>query len=74
MNTEKILTAEIAEEGRRERGDKTARARLPLDWQVHLRISGYFRSKRPANFLRSPTCQVAGICLASNMKAGLPGW
>lgn len=34
----------------------------------------YFRSKRSANFLRATPCQVAGFCLASNMKADLPGW
>lgn len=47
---------------------------VPAAWQAYFGTRCYFGSKRPANFLRSSTCQVRGICLASRLKAGLPGW
>ena len=43
-------------------------------WQAHFRTLHYFGCKRPANFLRSSTCQPRGFCLASRLKAGLQGW
>jgi len=34
----------------------------------------YFGCKPPAIFLRGSSCQSAATCLASNLKADLPGW
>jgi hypothetical protein len=36
--------------------------------------SHYFSCKRPANYFTLASCASAGICLPSNLKAGLPGW
>jgi hypothetical protein len=42
--------------------------------QERIHTSHYFSCKRPANYFTLASCATAGICLPSNLKAGLPGW
>ena len=42
--------------------------------QAYFGTEHYFGSKRSAIFLASSSCQGHEFCLASRLKAGLPGW